>query len=598
MRFISALAAATLAAACAPGPPPPPPPPPAASGLPRALADSAQSRVNVLADEYVAAFFSTFPEMATRRGIPHSTHERLTDNSLAAQDRWIARERAWLVEVGRIDTTSVVGRPEWATYAILRETLESGLAQRVCRFDLWNVSTSPASWQASYADLARLQPVGSDSLREQALTRARSLPRFIDTEIANLREGLKRGYVAPRILVVGVIKQLDGLLATPPHASPFASPGQRDSTPGFAQRVDTVIATDINPAIQRYRDYLTAYLPYARATVGASASPGGADCYRASVRRFATLDISPDEVYDRGLAELARIEAEIRTLGQQKFGTSDVPALLRRMREDTTFTFRTRQEIVDSSEAALARARMALPKWFGLLPKAAFVIEQDAEFRQRAGAVPHYNPPAEDGSRPGIFYIVTYRPEQYSRAMLETTAFHEAIPGHHLQGTIAQERASSHPIARYFFNSGYGEGWALYAEGLSAEMGLFGSDVGRLGLLASQAWRAARLAIDAGVHTRGWTREQAMEFLATHTAVAPLQVAGEVDRYISWPGQATSYMLGNLEILSLRAEATRRLGPRFDIRAFHDQVLGDGAVPLPMLRHKIERWIETEAASK
>ncbi|HEX5386547.1 MAG TPA: DUF885 domain-containing protein [Gemmatimonadales bacterium] len=560
-----------------------------------AASDALAARVDSVADSYVADLLTTFPEFATSRGIPGARHDRLTDNSLAAYERWQRREDRWLAELRAIDPTPLQGRPAWATYAILRERLEGSVEHRVCHTELWNLNTAQG-WQAGYAVLARLQPVGSDSLRAQALTRARALPRHIATEESNLRKGVHRGYTAPKVVVEGVIRQLDALLATAPDASPFASPAQRDSTPAFRQAMVGIVAEQIDPALRRFRDYLSAeYLPAARSAIGVSANPDGAACYRASVRQFSTLDLPPDSVFERGMRKLAEIEDEMRTVAERNFGTSDLPALLTRLRDDPEFTFRTREEIVDSSRAAIERARAAIPKWFGILPKAHVVIEQHPEFRQRAGAVAQYNPPAQDGSRPGIFYITTIHPEHQSRALLESTAFHEAIPGHHLQITIAQERAGSNPVARYIFNSGFTEGWALYAEGLADEMGLYGSELGRLGMLSSAEFRAARLVLDSGIHTRGWTRDQAIEFLTRHSAEPPLQVRGEIDRYISWPGQATSYMLGNLEIRALRNEAKQRLGSRFDIRAFHDQVLGGGALPLPRLREKIERWLNQPA---
>ncbi len=549
-----------------------------------------QSPVRALATEYVDALFERMPELETRRGVPGARHDRLTDNSLAAVERWQRRQDGWLAKVRAIRAPAP-GHRDWATYGILRETVEGAVAQRVCRLELWGVSTL-AGWQASYATLARAQPVGSDTLRAQAMTRWQAFPRYVDAEIANLREGLRRGYVASRPVVEAVIRQLDGLLATPPDSSPFASPAQRDSSAGFRQEFVQVVANRINPAIRRYREFLAAeYLPRARETIAASATPGGLPCYRASVRRFTTLDLPADSIFELGQRELARLEAAISELGGQLLGIRDVRALLRRLVTDTALTFRTRREIVDSSKAAIARAETAAPKWFGLLPKAPVVIEQHPEFRQRAGAVAQYNAAAEDGSRPGIFYINTYAPETQSRARIESTAFHEAVPGHHFQVTIAQERGGSHPIARYVSNSGYVEGWALYAETVAGEMDLFSSDLGRMGLLASQALRAVRLVLDAGIHTRGWTRERAAEYLAAHTVISPSIVQGEVDRYISVPGQASSYMLGNLEIRALRTEAERRLGDRFDIREFHDRVLEDGALPLPMLRSKLLAWI-------
>jgi uncharacterized protein (DUF885 family) len=295
---------------------------------------------------------------------------------------------------------------------------------------------------------------------------------------------------------------------------------------------------------------------------------------------------------------MAAIRGKMLALAERSFGTSDVQSLLRRLREDTALTYRTREEIVEVSAQAIERARIASPRWFGLLPSARVEIRQHPEFRQREGAVAQYSSATEDGSRPGVFWISTYRPEAIPRAYGEATAFHEGIPGHHLQVAIALERREAHPISRYFFFSGFGEGWALYGEVLADEMGLYSSDIARMGLLASQAWRAARLVIDAGVHARGWTRERAVEYLGSSTTMSPIQLQGEVDRYISWPGQATSYMLGNLEIRALRSGAERRLGSRFDIRKFHDRVLEHGAVTLPMLRQQVERWAERDGEAE
>jgi uncharacterized protein (DUF885 family) len=550
-----------------------------------------ESAVATLATEYVDAFFAANPERLTENGIPGARHDGLRDNSLAALRRWQQREDAWLSRVRAIETARLAGPSDRATYGILRAELEGRVAQRVCRYELWQLNTS-SGWQTRYPSLARSQPVGTADYRTQALARLRRLPGYIETEKANLRAGLDRRYAAPRPVVEGVIRQLDGLLDTAPDSSPFASPALRDSTPAFRRALVAAIRDQINPAIRRYRDFLAAeYLPKARVSIAVSGIQNGGDCYRASVLRYTTLDLPADSIFARGQRELVAIEERMSALGRRAFGTADVPALLERLKREPTLTFRNRQEIIDSSAAAVARAEAAVPRWFGLVPKAKVVIEPYPEFRQRTGAVPSYNPAAEDGSRPGIFWINTWAPEKQSRAKLESTAFHEAVPGHHFQITIAQERGASHRLARYFSNSGYVEGWALYAETVAGEMDVFSSDIGRMGLLASQAWRAARMVLDAGIHTRGWTREQAVKFLASHTVIAPTIVQGEIDRYISVPGQASSYMLGNLEIRALRTDAERRLGNRFDIRAFHDQILEDGALPLPLLRAKLEGWL-------
>jgi uncharacterized protein (DUF885 family) len=381
-------------------------------------------------------------------------------------------------------------------------------------------------------------------------------------------------------------------LSTAVDSSPFLSPANRDSSPAFTADLAGVVRRDLYSSVRRYREYLAGeYLSAARSQPAVSAIPRGSECYRAEVRRFTTLDIPPEEVFAAGEREMDVVHREMQTLAERSFGTRDLPVLLQRLRNDSTFTYRTREEVVRTSSAAIERARSKSPAWFGLLPKASLEIRQHPEFRQREGAVAQYSAPTEDGTRPGIFWISTYRPEVIPRAYGEATAFHEGIPGHHLQIAIAQERTGAHPITRYFGFSGFSEGWALYSEELADEMDLYSSDVARMGMLASRAWRAARLVLDAGLHSRGWTRDQAVEYLGRATTMSPVQLQGEVDRYISMPGQATSYMLGHLEIRKIRAEATRRLGARFDIREFHDRVLGNGGVTLAMLRGQVDRWM-------
>ncbi|HEX6910600.1 MAG TPA: DUF885 domain-containing protein, partial [Longimicrobium sp.] len=496
-----------------------------------------------------------------------------------------------------IDPEPLLGRPEYVTLGFLREAAQSQTQGRVCRNELWSGVNQMFGWQTSLSRLAMVQPVGTDDLRQQALTRWRGLDTQIDNEIANLREGLRQGYRAPRVNVRRVIEQMDVLLASEPAASPFAGPMQRDSTPAFRAEFEAVVRDDLYPAVRRYRDFLVnEYLPASREEIGIAANPGGVDCYRAAVRSFTTLDVPAREIHEIGLREMDKIQAEMRTIAQRSFNTSDVPALLEAFRTEPRYLFRTRQEIIDYTNAAIERGKAEMPRWFGRLPRADIVVEPYQEFEERSAPGGSYEIPSEDGSRPGKYRINTYKPEEQTRVGIESTAFHEAIPGHHLQLAIAQEREGAHMITRFLGNSGFSEGWGLYAERLADEMGLFSSDLDRMGLLNNEALRAARMVVDPGIHVMGWTREQAIDYMLRHTAESRQAVENEVDRYIGWPGQATAYMLGNLEIRALRALAERELGDRFDIRVFHDKVLEDGTVTLPMLRAKIERWVAAEKA--
>ena len=544
------------------------------------------ARVRALADAFVAAFFDRYPEQATSYGVPGRPHDRLTDNSLPALSAWEAREDAWLTDVRAIDASAIANKPLTATYAILRETLEASAASRVCRSELWNVSPM-TGWHVGLGYLITIQPTGTDVARKEALARWGSLPKYIDTEIANLREGIKQGYTAPRHIVRIVIDQVRTLSESPAATSPLLAPVRADKTPEFVQSFTTLVNGQILPATRRYVDFLEReYLPAAREAIAVASNPNGAACYTASIRSFSTLPKSAQEVHDIGLREVGRIDAEMKTIAERSFGTSDVPALMQRLRTDRQFLFRSRQELIDYSKAALERARAAAPQAFGILPKADVRLEPYPAFRER-NAPGEYNPPSEDGRRAGLFYISAYEPEKKSRADNESTAFHETIPGHHLQVAIALERSGIHPIGRYIFNSGYVEGWALYAEGLADEMTLFSGDLDRLGMFGSQNWRAVRLVVDTGMHALGWTRQQAIDYMLAHTTANATDAASEIDRYIIWPGQATSYMLGRLEILAAREDARRAAGESFDIKDFHDRVLEDGSVPLTYLREKI-----------
>ncbi len=384
------------------------------------------------------------------------------------------------------------------------------------------------------------------------------------------------------------------MLAAPVGESPFVQMAAKDRTEaaGFRRRLEVLERDAIRPAMGRYRAFLRdTYLPAAREAIGVVANPNGAECYRAAVRYHATVDLPPQQIHDLGLAEMQKIQAEMRTIGRQSFGVEDAVRLIALVKSDPKYRFKSRTELITYAEAAVERARQAALKYVGRMPQAPVVVEPYPPFLEKTAPGGQAIAPTADG-KPGKYMINAYHATAQSRAGLESTAFHETYPGHHLQIATAIERTGLHAICRYFFLSGYGEGWALYAERLADEIGLFSSDVDRLGLLSNEALRAARLVVDSGMHALGWTRQQAIDYVLAHTTETPSHAAAEIDRYIAVPGQATAYMIGNLEIRRLRAEAERALGARFDLRAFHDLVLEDGALPLSALRTKVERWIK------
>jgi uncharacterized protein (DUF885 family) len=551
-------------------------------------AGEAPVTVEGLADDYMEAYFERYPEASTFYGIAGRRHDRLTDNSLDALRRWQAREDEWLARLGELGADFPTGSPEWLIHGVLLETLQSSVAMRVCRAELWGVNDA-VGWQTDLAYLAEIQPVGTDELRRQALARARALPRYLDTEIENLREGLRLGFSAPRRSVRLVAEQVRGLLE---DGSPLCSPARRDPDAEFRAAFSQVFEEEIDPALRRYLEFLEEeYEPGARQAISVAANPAGSDCYRAAVRHHSTVDLPPQEIHDLGLQQMEAIELEMREVARRSFESDDLPALLHRLRTDRRYAFSSREEILDHAQSALTRAREAMPRFFGILPQADVVIEPYPPFREDSGTG-EYETPAEDGSRPGIYYIPVSDPESRPRVVSESLTFHETVPGHHLQLTIALERGErSHPVARYLDFSGYSEGWGLYSERLADEMGLYSSDLDRLGMLGDQAARAARLIIDTGIHRFGWSRQQAVDYMLNHTTWASQDIEAEVDRYIVWPGQATSYMLGMLKIRELRRRSEAALGPSFRIRDFHDRILEDGPMTLAMLEEKIERWI-------
>ena len=577
------LFAATACAAAAPAP---------FAALPAEPA----ARVDALADAYVKVYFEHFPDQATAQGRADADNSRLPDNSLAGLDAWRDEEDALLDELDGVDRTRLTGRAV-VTHDFLRELLEASIGARVCETELWNVSPTWTGWQANYTFLASVQPVGTPALRQAALSRLGQLPRYLDGETARLREGLRRGFSAPKGNVQRVVEQMDGLLTGTAVESPFYDPAKRDGEAAFGAALAKVIDEQAKPAIRRYRDFLAKeYLPAAREAIAVAANPQGKECYRAAVRFHTSTRMEPEEIHRLGLQQMDRALAEMKEIGARSFGTSDPAALLAKVKQPP-YTFASRQQLVDYATAAVERARAAVPRWFGTVPKATVVVVPYPAFRERSAPGAEYQSGSDDGTRPGTYYINAFEAEKQSRAGVEATAFHETYPGHHLQGAVAKEVGGTHPIQRYFGSSGFGEGWGLYSERLADEMGLYSDDLAKLGLLSNEALRSARLVVDSGMHALGWTRQQAIDYVLAHTTQTPERAAAEVDRYIAVPAQATAYMIGNLEIRRLREYAEKQLGERFDVKGFHDQVLSDGQVTLGMLDAKIKHWVATQRKS-
>ena len=551
-----------------------------------------QSVIEQLADEYLDALMESDTLMGTYYSIEGARHDRLPDNSLAGIAAWQAREDAWLAELERIGAPAEIGSRDWVTHGLLKEQLEGAIATRICRDELWGASTT-TSWHTWLPFVFDIQPLETPELRVQALSRLAAMPTYIDNEIANLREGLRLNYSAPRVTVEAVPDQVRSLIGPD---SIFLGPATRSEDEAFAAAVAQIYEDEIAPALNRFADFIqNDYLAEARDTLAVSGNPNGEVCYPALVRSFVTVGVPAEEIHAVGLEQVAKIRNEIQVTLNEHFGGGDVSEFLRRVNEDPAFTFDTEEAVLKYSTDALDAVKAAMPTAFGVLPKADVLVKPYPEFAESGSG--EYHSSSEDGSRPGIFYIAVTDPTGRSRSNQLATLHHETFPGHHLQGAIALELGDrQHPLARYLWNSGYGEGWALYSERLADELGLYPTPLDRIGLYSDQIARASRLVMDSGLHTLGWTRQQAVDYMMANSGWAPVDIQNEIDRYISWPGQATSYMLGMLEIRRLRTLAEDSLGDNFDLRGFHDRVVGMGSVTLPMLEESIEVWIAEQQA--
>ena len=417
----------------------------------------------------------------------------------------------------------------------------------------------------------------------------RGIGRSLHQLAQRQREGVASGRVAPAFAVTDTIAQIEGWLSRPAADDPLVAalsvPEGADEAQ-WRERWAAIVESDVKPGLAAYRDVLREEcLPVGRPDelVGLGALPDGEASYAAALRFFTTTDKSAEQIHQIGLDQIAALADEYRAMGPAVLGTDDLEQIFTAMRTDPALHFTEGQQLVEASEVAMARAWEVMPEWFGVLPQAPCTVTGTT-----SGAKAFYFPPAADGTRGGSFFINVGDPESWGTFELEAMAFHEGIPGHHLQLAIAAELPDSVPeIRRFSENAAYAEGWGLYTERLADEMGLYSSEVDRLGMLAADSMRACRLVVDTGIHALGWSRKQAVDYMVENSPLTESMCQPEIDRYIVTPGQACSYMIGRLEIQRMRREAEARGG--FDIKAFHDAVLDSGALPLAVLDDVVRR---------
>jgi len=461
-----------------------------------------------------------------------------------------------------------------------------------CDLDDWVVDPLQGL-QVELMNVESYQPIRTAGEGLAMVKRWQAIGSYVDQHIANLRVGESGRRVAVRAAVEKVIDELEELVTKPDSEWALLRPlaishdWTEEEKRKFKEGLEGAVRESARPGFERYlkflrSDLLTKARPQEKP--GMMHIAGGAENYRKLIRVHTSLDLTPKEVHETGLREVARINREMEELGGKVLGIRGRKEVLKHLRTDPSMYFSSGDEVAAKAEAALAKANAAISKWFGRLPRTPCEVVRMGEHEEKHSTVAYYRPPAADGSRPGRYYINTSEPGTRPRYEAEALAYHESVPGHHLQIAIAQELEG---IPEFRKNSGvtaFVEGWGLYSERLAEEMGLYSSDIDRIGVLSYDAWRACRLVVDTGMHAMGWTREQAIDFMVENSALARNNIVNEVDRYITWPGQALAYKTGQLEIIRLRREAEGRLGKKFDVRRFHDVLLGSGAVPLMALR--------------
>ncbi|HEY8169747.1 MAG TPA: DUF885 domain-containing protein [Candidatus Limnocylindria bacterium] len=450
--------------------------------------------------------------------------------------------------------------------------------------------SGPQIWPA---EMAQYQPADSSERLERLLARWMSYPVAIDQYIGTLAEGVADGRTAAALPVRRAIEQIDRLLAMTPADHPATSMAQVSEAD--RPRVASAVEEAIYPALHRLRSYLAdEYEPRARHQPGISATPGGEAAYRLAIRMQTTLDANPEEVHAFGLADLEAIEAEKDEIAR-RLGHADRHAMHEALAADPDNHTDDPAAFVRLAQEQTDRAYAEAPKYFGRLPSANCYVKQVEAYREAEAPPAFYMPPSLDGSRQGQYYINTYQPMERQLHKLAAITFHEATPGHHFQIAIEMElpgMPAFRTLGGRLAGVAYSEGWGLYTERLADEMGLYATEAERLGMLDAQSFRAARLVVDSGLHAKGWTREQAIDFMHERGSLPMVDAEIEVDRYTVWPGQALAYKLGQREIERARADVAASMGDRFDLRVFHDEVLGHGSLPLATLRREIGGWVD------
>ena len=566
---------------------------------------AAGAQLNRLVDRYFEEAITRQPLFATYIGDNRFNDRYANSLSPAYVAESEAIERRYLKDLEPIDPAKLEDTDR-ITYDVFKYDRESTIEGVPFPGELLPIDqfNNPIADMAVLGSGESAQPFATVKDYDDYLKRSDEFLVFVDQTITNMRIGMTKGVVQPKVVMQKVLPQLDGLIAPKVEDSIFYQPIKALPKKKFSaadnERLTAAYAGEItgklNPGIAKLRDFIRdEYLPHCRDSVGWSALPNGKAWYDYTLHVFTTTQMTAEEIHQLGLSEVKRIHGETDAVMKQVGFKGDRHAFFKFMQTDPQFQFKSADDALGQFRATKAKVQKLLPKLFQDFPKADYEIKPVEAFRAASSAGAFYQGPSEDGSRPGVFYLNTADLKRVPTYGMETLSLHEADPGHHFQGAIAQEIKNIPRYRRFAGGSVYWEGWGLYSESLGKELGVFTDPYQYYGRLNAEMLRAMRLVVDTGMHARGWTREQAIAFMLDNSSLAEPEVVAEVERYIAWPGQATSYKVGQLRIRAARTRAEMALGPKFNVKEFHSQVLLDGALPMNVLDAKIDRWIAAQS---
>lgn len=567
-----------------------------------AAANAAQAQVQASVDaQYEALANDIFKKLQAQN--PWAS-DRLPDMSAEALAKRAAEQQAWLAQLEQVDVTAL-SRQNQINHRMITYRLKNEIDSYTYN-EHYMPLNAEGGFHSNLGFMVRNASFRSFADYQNYIARLQDIPRYMEQQTGWLKVGMAEGYTQPKAAMQGFEESIAAFIAQNPHESLFYQPFT-GTPPNFVtaeqwrelqQQAAKIIDEAVVPAYQAYFDFMVMeYLPNCRDSVGASELPNGLEYYQNRIRHFTTLDLTPAQIHQRGLAEVQRIRNEMAVVIEKTGFKGSFEEFTDFLRNDPQFYPKTDAELLKEASYIAKKADGELPKFFKLLPRQPYGIAPVP-----AEIAPKYTTGRYAGTnrsdRASFYWVNTYALERRPLYQLEALTLHEAVPGHHLQGALAREMENLPDYRRYTYISAFGEGWGLYAEWLGQEMGFYQDPYSDFGRLSYEMWRAARLVVDTGMHAMGWTREQAMEFMAANTALSLHNVRTEIDRYITWPGQALSYKLGEMLIRQLRQEAQEALGGNFDLREFHYVVLKNGSIPLDVLEQEVRDWIDAQVQAQ